>query len=160
MQWSNQVTQSWKLYCNVLWYRLYFLQTVLYRLWYTAYYTLMLEVQSGLSPVLSARHSVCSAFTSLHWYYGIVWHLILFIVVVYTAVCSAGVLHGVFVLFVAQCTFCPPVHWIVTIWRLGVGKTSLRESQRNEDSSRSIDFFLLLLHHLLQLPSWFYKRWQ
>ena len=87
MQWSNQVTQSWKLYCNVLWYRLYFLQTVLYRLWYTVYYTLMIEVQSGLSPVLSARHSVCSAFTSLHWYYGIVWHLIWFIVVVYTVVC-------------------------------------------------------------------------
>ena len=43
---------------------------------------------------------------------------------------------------------CVAVQWIVTIWRLGVGKTSLRASQRNEDSSRSIELFLHF-HHLI-----------
>ena len=111
-------------------------------------------VWSFTCTVCQAQCMQCIYFTAL-----ILWNCMAFTLWWFTLQ-SAGVLHGVFVLFVAQCTFCPPVHWIVTIWRLGVGKTSLRESQRNEDSSRSIDFFLLLLHHLLQPPSWIYKRWR
>ena len=157
MQWSNQVTQSWKLYCNVLWYRLYFLQTVQIIEYIALHSYARSTVWSFTGAVCLAQCMMqCIYFTAL-----ILWNCMAFNIVHCCGLhCSLQCRCIAWCVCFVCCTFCPPVHWIVTIWRLGVGKTSLRESQRNEDSSRSIDFFLLLLHHLLQPPSWIYKRWR
>ena len=84
MQWSNQVTQSWKLYCNVLWYRLYFLQAVQILVYSVLHAYARSTVWSFTCTVCQAQCMQCIYFTAL-----ILWNYMAFnfIVVVYTTVC-------------------------------------------------------------------------